>query len=130
MIEFNGWISISSSVDGEHTNEEYAFLQKFTTDLVKQFQELNQVFEVKNLNGEIVLITSGRHNHDNGRINSIKELLEIIGQKAIGSYGLIFYRLSEHPTEYNQFNVLRLARGKVSEYIDTLLSPCNPVIEE
>jgi hypothetical protein len=45
------------------------------------------------------------------------------------SYGLLYVRDDDDAKRQNTFTVYRLARGKLDELVDGLLSPCVPTIE-
>jgi len=46
-----------------------------------------------------------------------------------GSWGVIYWRDDEGEPR-NAYRIMRIARGQVTWHDDTLLSPCNPVIED
>ncbi len=71
----------------------------------------------------------GAHNHTLTYLDDLMELFKTIGEKAPGSFGLLYVRLSEDPVYWNKYKVFRLAKGVLTEHEDTLLSPCSPIIE-
>ncbi|CAL2090195.1 Imm7 family immunity protein [Tenacibaculum sp. 190524A02b] len=128
MIEINGWITICVTADGEEDTSELNIVVQKIEKIITPLMILNQIFEIKALNGVYTLFIGLNHNHDNNYSNSVYRLLCEIGDIAIGSYGLVYIR--NHEVDFNRFKVLRLSKGNVTFEEDKLLSPCNPVIED
>jgi hypothetical protein len=57
----------------------------------------------------------------------LDELLALIARVLPASYGLVYERSDETG---NAFRVRTMARGRLTERTDPLLSPANPVIED
>lgn len=130
MIEFNGWVSIFNTTDGEGDSDMLESTVSQIKRLITPMKGFNQFFEVKGLNGTYTLWIGGSHNHDSGYSDSLLDLLNQIAHIAKGSYGVVHVRHPEHKLTYNEFKVYKIAKGKVTIEKDALLSPCNPVIED
>lgn len=130
MIEINGWVTIYTTTDGEGKADELSRIIRQIDKLITPFEILNQILEIKTLNGIPTLFIGINHNHDNGHSDSIHKLLCEIGNIAIGSYGIIHMRYHEDEIDFNTFKILKLAKGRVTIEDDKLLSPCNPIIED
>ncbi|MCH5688925.1 Imm7 family immunity protein [Niabella sp. W65] len=61
-------------------------------------------------------------------IDEVLEMWEFIAKTAIGSYGVLYLRNDE--TDIYNFTIYRIAKGKVEQLIDSMLSPTNSIIEE
>ncbi|WP_430981149.1 Imm7 family immunity protein [Sphingobacterium faecium] len=85
--------------------------------------------ELKELNGRKYLLIGINHNHNNGMIELVEQLLKNIGLLSKGCYGIVYVRDDESLENVN-FRVIKLARGRVATAEDSLLSPCNPTIED
>ena len=129
MMEAMGWISLSPSTDGEHAINQTEDLLKKVLKLIGSFQSINQFIEVKKLNGSNYLLIGINHNHNNGIIESVEQLIKNIGLLSKGCYGIVYVRDDESLENVN-FRTVKLARGRVDIAEDSLLSPCNPTIED
>lgn len=56
------------------------------------------------------------------------ELLNWIAQNGTGSYGIV-YSNDDESINFNEYKVLRIARGEVEEFNDPFLSPIIPTIK-
>jgi hypothetical protein len=130
MIEIQGWISIATSIDGDQDYDKLPGALDEVKELIKPLNEPGQFFELKAFNFSQILFIGVHSNHDNGYSDEVLDVLIKIGKIAPASFGLVHARWPEHITDYNVYKIYRMARGKVSIEEDTLLSPCNPVIEE
>jgi hypothetical protein len=82
------------------------------------------------INGTHVLWLAGCTNHWGSDIDDVMELLQVAGEQAEGSYGLLYVWDDEDAVHENVFRVWRLAKGVLSEHPDPFLSPCIPIIED
>lgn len=129
MIEIQGWIAITLTEHEEETTNLQDVIIKVNM-LLKPLNQLNQYFEVKNINGNYLLFIGLCHNHNIDYDKDIYKLLNKIGGLARGSYGLVYIRSHDDVHRYNKFEVYRLAKGRISIKKDNLLSPCIPIIED
>ena len=60
----------------------------------------------------------------------IINLYNLVAEKAIGSYGLLYVYDDESKSDNNRFVIYKLARGKIEKSADSLLSPCIPTVED
>ncbi|WP_447770720.1 Imm7 family immunity protein [Sphingobacterium faecium] len=74
------------------------------------------------------LLISINHNHNNGIIELVEQLINI-GLLSKGCYGIVYVRCDESQENVN-FRVITLAKGRSDVAEDSLLSPCNPTIED
>ncbi|MNI89945.1 hypothetical protein D3C73_1474150 [compost metagenome] len=82
-------------------------------------------------NGDYHLSLGGSSNRKSAEAEEIIKLYRLIGERAPGSYGVLYERDDEDTNGFdNEFRVFVLARGKFQEKKDTLLSPCVPVVED
>lgn len=130
MIEATGWININISLnDDEHDSKDlYNIVEKIKNFLTPE-NIFNQVFEIKDLNGNYILFIGLNHNHDNGYSDLILKIISKIGKIASGSYGIVHIRNHDDYKSSNNYKILKLARGKVKIEEDKLISPCRPIIE-
>jgi len=129
MMEGMGWISLSPSTDGEHAINQTEDLLKNVLKLIGSFQSINQFIEVKELNGSNYLLIGINHNHNNGIIELVEQLIKKIGLLSKGCYGIVYVRDDESLENVN-FRVIKLAKGRSYVVEDYLLSSCNPTIED
>lgn len=128
-MEGMGWISLSPSTDGEHAINQTEDLLKNVLKLIGSFQSINQFIEVKELNGSNYLLIGINHNHNNGIIELVEQLIKKIGLLSKGCYGIVYVRDDESLENVN-FRVIKLAKGRSYVVEDYLLSSCNPTIED
>lgn len=128
-MEAMGWILLSPSTDGEHAINQTEDLLKNVLKLIGSFQSFNQFIEVKELNGSNYLLIGINHNHNNGIIELVEQLIKNIGLLSKGCYGIVYVRDHESLENAN-FRVIKLAKGRSYVAEDSLLSPCNPTIED
>ncbi|QVQ51784.1 hypothetical protein J4H86_23955 [Spiractinospora alimapuensis] len=132
MIEFHGWVSVRESTvgfvppnpNGSETHERFL-------DRIDELDDDSCLVDARWVNAMFQVTLGGRHNHRGGAERYL-EFFRWIATWAPGSYGLLYYRddEAEHPARREEFRVLVMARGEVSERIDPFLSPCVPVIED
>ncbi|MFK7692540.1 Imm7 family immunity protein [Paenibacillus sp. HJGM_3] len=130
MIEYHGWITIQESAsEADAGNLEGAV--RAIRDQIGALGWNSGLLQLQASNGTYFLNIGGVANRRNQEIEDIHSLLGYIGRIAPGSYGLLYVRDDEHPAElHNEFRVFVMARGRISEQGDSLLSPCIPVIED
>lgn len=85
---------------------------------------------VEDENGEYFIEFSRYANHRSGDVMDLLSLFETVGRIAEGSYGLLYMHDDEDREHYNDFVVYRLARGRVTVFQDSFLSPLIPVVED
>lgn len=138
MIFYSGWIVLRRNylddddlLDLEQeTRAEHEMLHKIE-QLVQPLRQYNIVCDIRHLKWSRVLYIISEFNHDIGYRDQVVSLFEEVGIHAKGSYGLLYIWGDEpDPALDNEFEVYRLAKGKLERYKDQLLSPRNPVIEE
>ncbi|HYI77845.1 MAG TPA: Imm7 family immunity protein [Chryseolinea sp.] len=84
-------------------------------------------YKIVKYNGMATFLASALHNHNDGYIIDIFNWL---GQHAPGSYGLLYYQDNETKEMDDNFKVLVMKKGKVTEKADPFLSPRAPTIED
>lgn len=127
MFEYKGWITLELDPyeeDFQMLKEQVSLLEKYLNTL----NSFSQFSKIVNCNENYILSLIGVLNHENGILEDIKALLRYIGEILPASYGVIYYRDHEG-SSHNHYFIIRLAKGKLEEFADTILSPCLPVIE-
>ncbi len=131
MHEFHAWIGLAQSTvedDDELLHEAVSEVK----DLVFRSTWHDAVFEVRNLNGQYFLTAIGLVNRRRDEGRRLDELLAMVARLLPGSWGMVYERDDEMPDPPgpNAFRVRVIARGTITENVDPILSPCNPVIED
>jgi hypothetical protein len=130
MIEFNGWVKLALSTDGEGEDDVTSAIQEFTP-LVNRLRTRGSFPFIEARNGSYYLHLAGAANHQGVEWEETVQLLHQVAARFPGAYGTVYLRDDEdHQGRDNAFSVYVVRRGEVKCVPDTLLSPCNPVIEE
>jgi hypothetical protein len=130
MVNYHGWIKIAYSTDGENEDKLRGNVINTISSRVREIDADNRILVLKVLNGDFQVTLAGYTNHWSIDVDEAIGLFELIRDLAEGSYGLLYVWNDEDDNYYNQYRVLRLARGELKWFDDPFLSPCNPVIEE
>lgn len=125
MFSFHGWICLRHDTYESNDHKQGACL-KALKDYLKALDRPER-FWLSGANGEHSLAMFGAHNH---RQDYPLETLKWIAKHAPGSYGLLYVLDDEDAPHDNSFRVWRLARGKIEDMEDTLLSPAMPFVED
>jgi hypothetical protein len=125
MVTYSGWIDIVFDIEEENISAKLKQVKRFMQE--KNLMQRNA--EIKTINGGYFLQVIGLTNHYSDEIKDTLELFTLVAQTAMESYGLLYIRDDDNDAKYNEFEVWRVARGQVTKFKDTLLSPCNEVIE-
>jgi len=133
MIDYNGWIDVNMHYNEEDETFDDRDFTNFSEEMAPLISEFNnnssRIIEFKEINWVSAYHIFGVHNHNTGYFDDVINVYKAIGEKAPGSFGLLYIRLPEHPVYWNQYRVFRLANGELTEHEDILLSPCRPTIE-
>ncbi|MDL4820783.1 Imm7 family immunity protein [Actinomadura opuntiae] len=130
MFEYHGWVTIQSSA-GDEDDEDVVGAHNTVSAVVRESGLGTGSVELRMVNGMSQLRVSGFANHRAGEGQEIIELFGRIGKLAPGSYGLLYFRDDEdRDGKANEFQVLVMKRGTVSQNSDPFLSPCVPEIED
>lgn len=131
MFEYHGWICIVyAPYDVEDELERLDEVAKYAKHLIEQKLPTNYIAEFKPVNGEYMGSFAGLANHRGILANDLFDIFRDIGEKATGSYGLLYFWDDEDPEFDNEFRVGRLARGKFEILEDRYLSPRIPKLED
>ena len=128
MFQFHGWAVIMSDVyatDDKAVRKAAAVIEAELARLGVGYQGGMHVN--KGLNGLDTVTISGMFNHYSA---SVEDFFRFIGQTAGGSYGVLFFHNDEDLDHENDWQVLRMARGRVSVEVDPFFSPIIPTIED
>jgi len=130
MIEFNGWVQLALSTDGEGEDNVTSAVQVFGR--IVDGIRCHATFPfIQARNGSYYLHVAGNANHNGLDWAETSELLEEVANRFPGAYGLVYLRDDEDSQgNENAFVVYVVRRGTVECHLDSFLSPCNPVIEE
>jgi hypothetical protein len=129
MFEYHGWVSVSDS-PGESDTSKLNFLIEDIKSFIGSIKDREGFIELHVANGACHIAVSGMLNRFSDEVKNIFDLYKFISRKACGSYGVLYTRDSDDDLRENEFVVFVLAKGRLTEKKDVLLSPCNPVIED
>lgn len=128
MFEYKGWLTLSYDT----YEEDFLKLQEQIPILNKSIEKFNNIAQfakIVNCNENYVLSLIGILNHENGKIKELNDLLVFISKILPATYGVIYVR-DQDGLDYNNYIVIRLAKGKIERFSDYILSPCLPTIED
>ena len=127
MVELHGWITIRENY--KETDEDNIY--EIVDDINRVIYELGYPeLKAKWMNGECCFQCSFYTNHWDSRIQDTLDIYNLVAEKAIGSYGLLYIYDDESKSDDNRFVIYKLARGKIEKYADSLLSPYIPTVED
>lgn len=127
MVELHGWITIRENY--KETDEDNIY--EIVDDINRVIYELGYPeLKAKWMNGEVCFQCSFYTNHWDSRIQDTLDIYNLVAEKAIGSYGLLYVYDDESKSDNNRFVIYKLARGKIEKSADSLLSPCIPTVED
>jgi hypothetical protein len=128
MIEFNGWVRLALSTDGEdHVTSAIQAIRRLADGI-----RGHATFPFVHVrNGSYYLHLAGNANHNGLDWAETNELLQEVARRFPAAYGLVHLRDDEdaHGND-NAFMVYVVRRGMVERHLDSFLSPCNPLIED
>jgi hypothetical protein len=94
MVEYYGWISIHLSTDGEGEDNIDPVISEIQLS-INQLSASNRILILKPINGTYVVNLSGITNHWTRDVDEAVALFRFIGEKAKGSYGLLYLHNDE-----------------------------------
>ncbi len=127
MFQAHGWCELLLTTDGEEDPNDALALVQWTEAQIEQ-TGLAPGLSVKGIGGSFILRCHLVQNRDNGDKQRIHDLLELLGDRAQGTYGLVYFR-DDDSSEYS-FDIAVMRRGQVSIDADLLLSPIIPRLED
>jgi hypothetical protein len=127
MFEYHGWITLRPTA--EALDDEPPLRISEIQALVDEFAGY-ALMDLQPMNGTYYLHLGGNPNHRGQHGEAVVDLFAKVGQRAPGSYGLLYVHDDEHPRHMLSFRVFRLVRGTVTEHADHLLSPVIPTLED
>ena len=131
MYEYHGWITFVYSIDEvEDEDKKLETAVNYARDLIEQTLPKRYINELKVMNGEYMVSLAGLSNHRGSLEEALIKIFKEIGEKAPGSYGLLYISDDENPEFDNEFQVGKLVRGKFEFVRDPFLSPRIPTIED
>ncbi|MFB7126444.1 Imm7 family immunity protein [Kitasatospora sp. NPDC056273] len=128
MFEYHGWIKVLESAtldDEEYDDDRFRLVVGGIEERIREIDS-PYLLDLRWMNGKVFIHFGGFPNH---RDAEIPAFFREVGERAQGSYGLLHVRDDEDPGRENEVLVIRMVRGRVSEHVDSLLSPCIPVLE-
>jgi hypothetical protein len=130
MFEYHGWITIQESTSEVDEGNLANIIDDINNSIIKRFKG-NAFIDLRPINGSYHLCLSGFTNHKALEEKDITNLFSYIGERAPGSYGLLYARDDEDINGLdNEFIVYTLFRGNLSLKKDIYLSPVIPTIED
>ena len=131
MYEYHGWITLVYSIcEVEDEDEKLKIAVDYARDLIEQTLPKRYINELKVVNGEYMISLAGLANHRGTLEKALINFYREIGEKAPGSYGLLYVSDDENPEFDNEFRVGKLVRGNFKFVKDCYLSPRIPTIED
>ena len=131
MFEYYGWISFVYSIcEVEDEDEKLEIAVDYARNLIKQTLPERHINELKVINGQYMVSLAGLSNHRGLLEEALINIFREIGEKAPGSYGLLYISDDENIEFDNEFRVGKLVRGKFEFVKDPFLSPRIPTIED
>jgi hypothetical protein len=127
MFEYHGWVTVWEG--SSEAEDDSALRESNCRDIeaaIEKYKDDMSRVELFYQNGSPYVRFDGDRNHYK---SWVLELFIHIGEIAKGSHGLLYIRDGENSDYDNEFQVWRMARGKVDQMKDSLLSPCDPIIE-
>ncbi|WP_030602301.1 Imm7 family immunity protein [Streptomyces achromogenes] len=127
MFEYHGWITVRETASDD---EDDVRLRRIVDELRLRITRMASPYllDLRWMNGEPFIHLGGHSNHRSAP--DVVGLFEEVAALAPGSYGLLHVRDDEDRGHENEFRVLRLVRGTVTEHTERLLSPCVPALED
>lgn len=130
MFEFHGWATIRAcDPDGDPARRQVleAVAVARLREVIARAADQFSLFDVRQPgNGLTVLYAHGLRNH---RYRPVIELFRWVAAELPDSYGLLYAHDDEVEGQENEFRVWRLARGRLEELADPLLSPRVPTVD-
>jgi len=129
MVEYHGWLNISQSIDGENESDKILIVNQIKEKIATAFTD-GRIVTLKIINGNVMLHCGGIANHWDNEVKDVVAFFEFISTIAFGTYGVLYIRDTDVDGDNsNYFKIIRIAKGKLTEFKDGILSPCNPTIE-
>lgn len=123
MIEYYGWANI---VNGADKSSDFDPLKvcKEVQDITERIKFESRILELKWMNSNCILCTAGSTNHKTKDVVDIIELFERISKLSPTAYGLLYvYDDEAKEGTSEEFEIYRIAKGKLEVREDHLLSP-------
>ena len=132
MYEFHGWFEISESADESDLGTLAEGVQQLH-GMIDALDWPTSAAILRVFNGAHVLNVDGLANRRRYEADELDALLEHIGKRFPGSYGVLYDRSDNDPAfpgGPNAFRVRVMARGQLTSHPDPFLSPTQPIIED
>ena len=131
MFEYYGWIALIYSIcEVEDEDKKLKIAVDYAKNLIEQTLPKRHINELKVINGQYMVSLARLSNHRGTLEEALINFFREIGEKAPGSYGLLYLSDDENPEFGNEFCVGKLVRGKLEFVKDPHLSPRIPTIED
>ncbi|MDE5748323.1 MAG: immunity 7 family protein [Acetatifactor sp.] len=127
MVEVHGWITLRETYRVVDDEDMEGILEKIRK-VIDESEYPSLQIQVNN--GEYFIEFSRYTNHLSGDVTELLSIFETVGRIAEGSYGLLYMHNDEDSKHCNEFVVYRLARGRVTAFQDSFLSPLIPTVED
>lgn len=129
MVDYNGWLVIKESIDGDGEDNIDVLINKLSSQ-IESLKSGNNLFVLKPINGNYFFHCAGFTNHFTEEIKELMLFFQFVAKIAVGSYGLLYLRNDEDKLFYNEFQVYKVSKGNCILVKDVYLSPCDPEIEK
>lgn len=131
MYTFHGWAEIHVSdvedLPAGMLEKQLDAAVLSVRNAIASFTDGVSIFELRRSSNNlwVVSVHGLRNRAHGGAIDLFRWLADNLPE----SYGLLYVRDDDDTERPNAFTVYRLARGKLDQLVDGLLSPCVPTIE-
>jgi hypothetical protein len=130
MFEYHAWVTVQYSAGDEEDTDLKAAHDQVAVEL-ERLRGGTSLVNLRWVNGMSQLHISGFINHRSGEGQEVIDSFHRVGEVAPGSYGALYMFDDEDPGgKRNEFQVLVMRRGRVTQEADRFLSPCIPMIED
>lgn len=131
MYEFHGWMEISESAFESDTGTLAAGIDELR-GILAALDWTSADATLLPLNGEFFLSVNGYPNRVRHERDELYALLDHVGRRFPGSYGLLYERADDGATDLqcDRFAVRVMRKGRIKVMSDPFLSPVFPLIED
>lgn len=129
MPEFYGWLNVLESYDREEETNIWKIIDEAKHKL--KSDNLDDIFTLSIQQGEFLFSVNFISKRFTVKCQAIIDFYIYISKSAKGSYGFLYYRNDDSDDKKidNKFIVLRIAKGEVKKFRDTLIFPNNQIFE-
>ena len=133
MFEYHGWLVIRAApyeTETEDADEQAAvdFVRRLVDAEVRSGAP--GLRDLRYVNGQAQFHFGGFRNRRTADFDDVLTAVVELARYAPGTFGLVHYHDDEDPVRDNEYRVLVIRRGEVTEQDDPFLSPVIPAVED